>query len=410
MGRRGDAGEAEGAAVSERLGLEGIRAGAMNPQAGGAAGYEQMLMAQFEQANRDEQELQRQARAAQMQGALDRSGIYNVGRFMIPQDLGELALGAAMGPGLGKGMRTALAALGGLTTAPAEAEGAFLPRYMFQHLRGHPAAAARREADRGMTALDEVARASGHSDTWFATRGPDELNAAFPDMLEAGAPFGAIPSEGGWRALLDPVRPTRVMPRMGELADDALNFGQELTSPQSRVYFDPWYDSAVQGGSDPLVRMMPDWRPGAGSYSHQDDNIRIAATTQPSYMRNVLDHELQHRVQRNDPNRSLVGASVRYTSQRNPDLWDEYLQRYSQPEPAPSWTHTGTTPEPEQAARQAMYMNNFGEWEARLAEDIQRQSRNAAQSVPGMNPFNTGFVSQIIRDSAMEPMPDFRIR
>lgn len=400
--------------MSESLQLPGIRAGAMNPPAGAARGYEDMLMGEFEQAAADERRLRREGMEAAMQRALDRSGIYNVGKFLIPQDLGELALGAAMGPGLGRGMRTALAALGGMTTQPSEAEGAFLPREMFRHLRGHPAAAARRESDRGMTALDDAIRASRRSDAWLATRGPDDLNAAFPDLLEAGAPYGVIPTEGGWRALLDPTRPSHLHPRMREISEDVLNFASEIPIPQSRVYFDPWYASAVQGGSDPLVRVQAGRPSGSGAYSHADDSITVSARTPFDEQRRVMDHELQHRVQRIDPNRSLIGGSPDWTARRNPDLWNEYLARHTAPSSGPEgWASVSGGPEQAQySAARHMYENNFGEWEARLAEDVQRQVRNVGQmpQLQGFNPFSTGLVENIIRDSGMGAAPDFRIR
>lgn len=367
--------------MSERLELSGIRDAAMQPPAGSAAGYEQMLLGQFQQAAQDEENLRRAAVRAATQRALDRSGWYNVGQMLIPQDAGELALSAAMGPGLGRGMRAALAALGGMTTAPAEAEGGMLPRSWFESLLRSRIPAARQEGERALDALTRAERGVNIDAMRWAK--PDEQNTMFralaPETWQHGwLPFG----NNRWMGMADPQRPVDST-NFNATVDRVRQTGRGETSLTENLVYDPVYFEAADralnlGTRGRFTRFDPNME--GGYYSPGGDIVLGTRPLDELTPYDVLRHEMQHSTI-DRAGVSYGGNNVEDAWQYNPSLRNEYLYEMFD--------------NPQNAANQ-MYLADPGEWLARLAE---RTNRPGAQ----IGDANVLFDPNVT-------WPDFRIR
>jgi hypothetical protein len=382
------------------LNLDNIRGGAMNPPA--------------QQADEEERRW-REEMDALWERARRRSGTYRLASMLVPQDFGDILLTLAMSPGARLGMRTALAALGGLTTQIGDAEGAFLPKEMFRRLRAHPSAAARREAARGEDAITNAERHSGVGVNDFVSWSPQVFNNEFPELLQLGAPYGAIPTEAGWVALLSPQRPLRLLPQLSADAEELLRRPElySIARPQSEYRFDPWLDFAIGLDTSPNVHIRRST--SRGYYDPIDNSITLSAN-HISDAPSTFEHELQHRVQHLTPGRYLVGSSTQTVVPRNSlNLWYEYLRRTLVPdkEPAVGWMTApgGIDPRREIAlAQYNMYLSNFGEWEARLAARAHEAAMNPARlgGQEGESWLDT--YRRLIDSMADEVMPDFRVQ
>lgn len=392
--------------MSESLSLARIREGAMNPPAGTARQYEDMLWRQLEEANAAEARMRREAREAAMQRALDRSGIYNVGSMMLPQDLGDAAIGAAMMPGpMGWGARAVLAGLGGMTTQPSDAEGMFLPRGMVQRLLGSANPQARRLGEEGLHALDDAAGTAGGRG-WQRPLTDEQRNERFMDALYDTSAFNVLPTEAGLAWALPPTRPQSY----GGLFDAAQNLGPLPGARHLRrsLVDDPMLEAALPPSSRlnaGVVAMRPPAGNLLGSYNPESGLTTIHAGT-PANMRDTFAHEMQHWIQHETPGRYARGTNERQVGSVNPNIWGEYLARVQAPEPSSSWTSVPggvTFGSAERDAARQMYQNNFGEWEARLAG---LYNRLGGATPEGINPL--GFVlDDFVPHNAA---PDFRIR
>ena len=401
--------------MSDRLSLAGIREEAMNPPAGGARGAEDYLWNQLLQAR----EAERQAELAPLREAsnraLHRSGWYNVGSMMIPHDAGDVALTAAMGPGLGRLSRAGLAALGGLTTQPGDAEGAFLPREWFQRMLGSSSRVARQEGERGMQAIREARRELQQTGlpTQLSLHSDEEMNRLFPQMLDVTAPYGVIPTETRLSALMTPDRERNLEPLLSHWNDfRGTTPPVEVQRHRNNLVIDPWLEDAA-----PMPRLPREGQvvlqaesPYYGYFNPNDGHIGLTMDRPLDEIVGTLDHELQHWVQANSQGRYLRGANPADVRQQVPaDVWDEYFQAAAGPSAPPSWTQVGGGLDPagaERAAQHQLYRNNFGEWEARLAAEIARMQLNSPDNLSAVRGLHLGLESFLPYNST----PDFRVR
>lgn len=343
--------------MSGQLSLSGIREGAMNPPADGAAGYEQMLWDSLLQENQRERDAYMQSLRDTADRAMRRSGWYNVGSMMMPQDAGDVALSAAMGPGLGRLSRAGLAALGGMTTQPGEAEGSLLTR-AWRMLNSGATASARQ--------ADEVAR--------HLAEGPRVRDAVvdptvqhyLDNMRNVLAPQRELGENAAGRQLRmyeDPIQAARGSQRPDWMF--ALNPQRELLRPEAfeRIALAEAGQTStarLPDMVDPrLTRMYPEfeditmrfendpaaangwfnagdagWAGTWGGYGRQPE-LALNANTAPSWgraqHRDVAAEELQHAAQWAD---NRIGPSVPNLPRDWSALFPEEQQAWQQFSPS----------------------------------------------------------------------------
>jgi hypothetical protein len=297
--------------VSGQLSLAGIRSGAMEPPAGGAADYEQMLMAQFEQAARDERALRMQPLQDALARVVDRSGALNVGSMMLPQDAGEAALGAAMVPGpMGLGLRTALAALGGLTTAPGDAEGALLVRARRALESGVMGRHGTRELEEMTTRYPRVADVQEPTVQAYLNQMRNVLETPGPQMRVFEDPIDFLQGnrEPEWMLALNPQRDS--LTPFGHRTMSESRFwapGDEFNTMVGNVLADNRIMRMYPGLEDVAVRFEGDrgnvlgsYMPNATGWSGEPSRISLYGhhvMDSANYRRGTWAEELQHTIQ-----------------------------------------------------------------------------------------------------------------
>lgn len=393
--------------MNERLSLAGIREGAMNPPAGGAAGAEDFLWNQLLQAREDERQAELAPLREASNRALHRSGWYNVGSMLMPQDAGDVALSMAMGPGLGRLSRVALAALGGLTTMPGEAEGALLP---WDRLRravsltgreGGPLAWEGERAARGLErASDATARLRGADAApirFPAQYSADEVNRAFDSVAQP------IFNETGWLPFPNMERgtydwlyglsgtdrhrwPTGNILAGFRVGQPARELGEELTDrtlfaavpelQRTRLMYGPenqtWNAAHVPGTGGAETDLIIMANRGAGTGAAMNES---------------LGHETQHVMQRLFGR--MGGTSPARVAEQNPDLYERYFGGLAAMYP------NEPVQQLEQLTRSGMYRRVPGEWEATVG--------GALSGRPGAN-------SMLLHELSNGIMPDFALR
>lgn len=402
--------------MSERLSLAGIREGAMSPPAGSAAGAEDFLWNQLLRAREDERQAELAPLREASNRALHRSGWYNVGSMLMPQDAGDVALSAAMGPGLGRLSRVALAALGGMTTQVGDAEGAFLPQDWFRRMLTSTSRATREEGARGVQAINDASRALEREGLPGRRGNPalsdEEYNALFPRMLDISSNYGVLPQERGLSALLTPGRDRNYQ----GLLDDwraVRGSGQVSHVDRNWLVADPWLEAARPPpglSREGRVSLYPDL-PSLGSYHPNDGSIRLNADQSAEDLLGVFDHETQHWIQSRNPARARVGSSPSAVQAGNPELYQEYYDRLLNPPNAavPGWSSVGGGLDPYNAgvsARHQLYENNFGEWEARLAQAIGQRQASLGHDMSAIE----GLIGGLDEFLPSNAWPDFRVR
>jgi hypothetical protein len=332
------------------LDLAAIREGAMNPPAGTARQYEDMFARQLEQAAADERRLRREGMEAAMQRALDRSGLYNVGSMMIPQDAGEVALGLAMTPGIGMGLRTALAGLGGMTTQIGDAEGAMVPRSWFENLLRSRLPAARQEGQRGLDTLSDASRGINIDAIRFAS-GEDQ-NRIFQELASDTWGHGWLPfGNDRWLGAMSPGRELDFTN-----LDAAWTLPGRVRSRTENLVYDPVYHEAADralnvGHRGRHTVLEPNVDGGWYDMNNSGDLVVGRLNSNP---RDTFWHELQHSAIDRAGLHS-VGNTVDNAWSVNPNLREEYIRRSSL--------------DPLSAAEN-MYYADPGEWLARLNERL----------------------------------------
>lgn len=378
---------------------DNIREGAMNPPAGAAAGYEDMLWNQMLGASQQEEQRYLQSLRDTSNRAIDRSGWYNVGSMLMPHDVGDVALSAAMGPGLGRGMRTALAALGGLTTQVGDAEaGLFtLPQWMRAARAGISASAGRNQIEERMASLEPALRNMRGADAG-PLRNPgqysgDEINRAFENV--------SVPTftDYGWLPMPDPQRNFTDM--LGAATGNRFTWptgnimsgfrvGQAARPLESELTDELLY-AAAPGMRD--VRLSYGGLPAGleaaylGRMNDQPGSIFMRPGQSSPTMAETLYHETQHGLQ--DLTGRARGGTSRTVAENNPDMYERYFSN-----------HAGLGFGPtaiEQATRAEMYNRLPGEWEARLGGKL---SANRQSQLDGMT----------MEELLGESMPDFNLR
>lgn len=365
--------------MNERLSLAGIREGAMNPPAGGAAGAEDFLWNQLLQAREDERQAELAPLREASNRALHRSGWYNVGSMLMPQDAGDVALSMAMGPGLGRAARGTLAALGGLTTQVGDAEGSVLTRAWRALNPGAMAGRQRAEIEQHLAEGLRVRDAVVDPTVQHYLDNMRNVLAPAREMGEDGAgrqlrmyedPIAAARGETrpDWMLALNPQRELFNEEALGRLRAAAAGTPHEMRLPDAladrrtlamypeledmRLIFDQNPHGAAGHFSPPDAGWL-----GAPGGSGQGAEIALNGAHIPAWdrglQRAVIGEELQHAMQWAD---NRIGATV-------PDLqaqWQAMPDWQRQP-----WEDFYPSREPRGSVRH--YRGYPIEWEGGLA-------------------------------------------
>lgn len=350
------------------------------------------------------------ARAGAMRGIEEgtrRAAWPRVAGMLMPQDAGDVALSMAMGPGLGRGMRFALAGLGGMTTQPTEAEANFLPRFMVQRLLGSANPEVRRMGQEGMDALAAAERNPAARQFAGSHMTDQRRNDMFPDVLYGTSEHNVLPTEAGLAWALPPERRMEYWGLL-DAGDLANNTGQARRYRRDALVNDPALKAALPPSSLPnanIIAVGPRQGNEYGSYNPLSGLVRVNAGLSAD-MRDTFSHELQHRIQFDTPGRYARGTNPTQVGTVNSNLWDEYLQSVQNPDVVNGWTTApaGLTPAQDiRAAGMQMYQRNFGEWEARLAGLHNRYGAGAPLDINSLGYTLDEFLPN-------NPWPDFRVR